>query len=37
VYVKPLADDRLGPGYMRVTTTRPEDNRRVVEALDETL
>jgi len=37
VYVKPLDDDRLGPGYMRVTTARPAENERVVEALDELL
>jgi len=37
IFVKPLDDDRLGPGYMRVTTARPEDNERVVEALDEVL
>ena len=35
VYVKPLDDARLGPGYMRVTTARPAENERVVEALDE--
>lgn len=37
IFVKPLDDDRLGPGYMRVTTARPEDNERVVEALEEIL
>ena len=33
VLVKPLGDRRLGPGVMRVTTARPEDNRRFVQAL----
>ena len=37
IYVKPLDDDRLGPGYMRVTTARPTDNERVVSALEEIL
>lgn len=37
IFVKPLGDDRLGPGYMRVTTATPEDNERVVEALEEIL
>ena len=34
IFIKPLGDSRLGPGYMRVTTARPEDNERVVSALD---
>lgn len=33
IYVRPLNDDRLGPGFMRVTTARPEDNDRFVEML----
>lgn len=37
IFVKPLDDERLGDGYMRVTTTRPEDNERVIEALGEVL
>ncbi len=37
ILVKPFDDDRLGPGYMRVTTARPEDNDRVVAALEEIL
>ena len=37
IFVKPLDDERLGPGYMRVTTARPADNDRVVEALAEIL
>ncbi|MBI4522255.1 MAG: histidinol-phosphate aminotransferase family protein [Deltaproteobacteria bacterium] len=37
ILVKPLNDERLGPGYMRVTTTLPEDNARFVAALRELL
>jgi histidinol-phosphate aminotransferase len=37
VLVKPLEDRRLGSGYMRVTTARPEDNKRVLAALEEIL
>jgi histidinol-phosphate aminotransferase len=37
VYVKPLDDDRIGPGYVRVTTARPEENARVVDAFEEVL
>jgi histidinol-phosphate aminotransferase len=37
ILVKPLDDDRLGPGYMRVTTALPEDNVRFVSALHELL
>jgi histidinol-phosphate aminotransferase len=33
ILVKPLGDRRLGPGFMRVTTAQPEDNRRFVQAL----
>jgi histidinol-phosphate aminotransferase len=33
ILVKPLGDARVGPGYMRVTTARPDDNARFVEAL----
>jgi len=33
ILVKPLGDRRVGPGFMRVTTARPEDNRRFVQAL----
>jgi histidinol-phosphate aminotransferase len=33
ILVKPLGDRRLGPGFMRVTTARPEDNARFVQAL----
>jgi histidinol-phosphate aminotransferase len=37
ILVKPLYDERLGPGYMRVTTALPEDNARFVAALRELL
>lgn len=37
IFVKPLGDDYLSPGYMRVTTARPADNDRVVAALTEIL
>jgi len=37
ILVKPLGDRRLGPGFMRITTARPEDNRRFVRALAECL
>jgi histidinol-phosphate aminotransferase len=33
ILVKPLGDPVLGVGFMRVTTSRPEDNARFVEAL----
>jgi histidinol-phosphate aminotransferase len=33
ILVKPLGDRRLGPGFMRVTTARPEDNGRFVQVL----
>lgn len=33
ILVKPLGDRRLGPGFMRVTTARPEDNDRFVRTL----
>ena len=34
---KPLNDPALGPGFMRITTALPEDNRRFVDALRELL
>lgn len=37
IYIKPLDDERLGPGYMRVTTARPEANDRFVAALESLL
>jgi histidinol-phosphate aminotransferase len=33
ILVKPLNDPALGPGFMRITTALPEDNRRFVDAL----
>lgn len=33
IFIKPLNDSVLGPGFMRVTTALPEDNARVVETL----
>ncbi|MGM0591209.1 MAG: pyridoxal phosphate-dependent aminotransferase [Halobacteriota archaeon] len=37
IYIKPLDDSRLGPGFMRVTTARPEANEQFVGALEEIL
>ncbi len=37
VLVKPLNAPRLGPGYLRVTTALPEDNRRFLEVMREVL
>jgi len=37
IFIKPLNDPILGPGFMRVTTALPEDNARVVAALRELL
>ncbi|SEO21650.1 histidinol-phosphate aminotransferase [Halogranum amylolyticum] len=37
VFVKPLGDERLGPGYMRVTTATPSENEQVVDVLREIL
>jgi histidinol-phosphate aminotransferase len=37
VLIKALNDPRLGPGFMRVTTALPEDNRRFVQILKEIL
>ena len=37
ILIKPLNDPALGPGYMRVTTALPEDNRRFVDTLRELL
>ncbi len=33
ILIKPLNDPALGPGYMRITTALPEDNRRFVDVL----
>ena len=37
IFIKPLDDPILGPGFMRVTTALPDDNARVVQALSELL
>lgn len=37
IFIKPLNDPELGPGFMRVTTALPEDNARVITALRELL
>lgn len=37
IYIKPLNDPVLGPGFMRVTTALPGDNARVIAALRELL
>jgi histidinol-phosphate aminotransferase len=37
ILVKPLGEARLGGGYMRVTTTLPEDNARFLAVLRELL
>ena len=37
ILTKPLDDAELGPSFMRVTTSMPADNERVVQALKELL
>jgi histidinol-phosphate aminotransferase len=37
ILIKALNDPALGPGFMRVTTALPEDNKRVVDTLKEIL
>lgn len=37
ILIKPLNDSALGPGFMRVTTSLPEDNARFVQVLKELL
>jgi len=37
ILIKPLNDPALGPGYMRITTALPDDNRRFVDVLREVL
>jgi histidinol-phosphate aminotransferase len=37
IFIKPLRDPRLGPGFMRVTTALPEDNKRFLQVLREIL
>lgn len=37
IFVKPLNDPVLGPGFMRVSTALPEDNVHIVAVLQELL
>lgn len=37
IFIKHLNDVSLGPGFMRVTTALPEDNRRFIKVLKELL
>ncbi len=37
ILIKPLNDPMLGPGFVRITTALPEDNRRFIDALREVL
>jgi histidinol-phosphate aminotransferase len=37
IFIKPLGDPILGPGFMRVTTALPDDNQRVVQSFRELL
>jgi histidinol-phosphate aminotransferase len=37
ILVKPLGDARLGPGFMRITTSQPRENERFLGALRELL
>lgn len=37
ILVEPLNHPALGPGYLRITTALPEDNRRFVDTLREML
>jgi histidinol-phosphate/aromatic aminotransferase/cobyric acid decarboxylase-like protein len=37
IFIKPLNNPLLGPNLMRVTTSLPDDNRRIVQALRELL
>ncbi len=37
IFIKPLNDPELGPGYMRITTALSEDNRRFVAMMREVL
>jgi histidinol-phosphate aminotransferase len=37
IFIKPLDNSRLGPGYMRVTTARPVENQQVLDAIEEVL
>jgi histidinol-phosphate aminotransferase len=37
ILIKPLNDPHLGPGYMRITTSLPEDNERFIAVIKELL
>jgi len=37
VFMKPLGDPTLGPGFMRVTTALPDDNKQVLEIIRDLL
>lgn len=37
ILVKPLGDPALGPGYMRITTAHPDENRHFIDKLQEIL
>jgi histidinol-phosphate aminotransferase len=37
IFIKPLDDENLGSGFMRVTTALPDDNKIVIRALRELL
>lgn len=37
IFIKHLNDNSLGPGFMRMTTALPEDNKRFIETLRELL
>jgi len=37
ILVKPMNDDVLGSGFMRITTALPEDNKRFVDVLHKTM
>lgn len=37
ILIKPLNDSALGPGFLRITTALPQDNRRFVDTLREVL
>lgn len=37
ILINPLNDPHLGPGYMRITTSLPEDNERFVAVIKELL
>jgi histidinol-phosphate aminotransferase len=37
IFIKSMNDPSLGPGFMRMTTALPEDNRRFIQSLKELL